>query len=243
MSWRIGWRRWVANPQSAGWRKALLKIHLWTSLITGLYIVLLSVTGSAVVFRREVSRNFMPANHSLGDPMPLAISLMEWFVDLHDNLLAGVLGRKINGVGALFVTLIVLTGIVLWWPGRTRWRKSLIVPRPSRTRRFSWHLHSALGVWSFVLLFGWAFTGVYFAFPAPFEATFNYLAGDSPNYPRPGEGMLLTLIRWHFGRFGGLGVRITWVILGLIPAVLFVTGFVVWWRRRTTLEVNRRRPS
>ena len=42
------------------------------------------------------------------------------------------------------------------------------------------------------------------------------------------------------GRFGGLGIRILWAVLGLLPAVLFVTGFVLWWtrvvRRRTALR-------
>ena len=42
---------------------------------------------------------------------------------------------------------------------------------------------------------------------------------------------MLLLIDWHFGRFGGLGVRILWVILGLLPAMLFCTGFAVWWKR------------
>jgi len=239
MSGGRGWRRWVWNPQSAQWRQALLKVHLWTGLASGLYIVVICVSGSAVVFRREVSRWFMPADHAFGDPLPRAIRLMEWFVDLHDNLLVGGTGRTLNGLGGFVLMLLVLTGIVLWLPGRTRWPRSLIVPRPSRTRRFIWHLHSALGFWSLFLLFGWAATGIYFGFPEPFESTFNALAGDSPDYPRPGEALLLLLIRMHFGRFGGLDVRITWVLLGLIPIVLLVTGIIVWWRRRAPLVAER----
>ena len=231
MDWRKGWRRWVQNPQSASWRKVLLQVHLWVGLAMGLYIVLISVSGSAVVFRREVLRWFMPSDHAFGDALPLAIRLMEWGVDFHDNLLAGSAGRTVNGVAAILVTVLLITGAVLWWPGKTRWPRSLIVPRPAKTRRFSWHLHSALGLWGFVLLFGWAVTGIYFAFPGPFEAAFNYLAADAETYPRPGEEILLTLIRWHFGRFGGLTIRVLWVILGLIPAALFITGFIVWWRR------------
>ena len=87
----------------------------------GPYIVLISVSGSAVVFRREVSRWFMPSDHEFGDALPLAIRLMEWSVDFHDNLLAGSAGRMINGVAAMFVMLLLITGAVLWWPGKTRW--------------------------------------------------------------------------------------------------------------------------
>jgi uncharacterized iron-regulated membrane protein len=35
----------------------------------------------------------------------------------------------------------------------------------------------------------------------------------------------------HVGNFGGMGVRIAWLILGLAPPVLFVTGFLMWWTR------------
>ena len=206
-------------------RKVLYQIHLWLGIATGLYICMISITGSAVVFRGQFAVTHWAIAGQSG------IRVMEWFVDLHANLLAGQLGREINGVAAFLVTVLVLTGLVIWWPGRRRWRRSLIVVRPTRTRRFSWHLHSAIGFWSIVLLFGWAFTGFYFAFPEPFEWAFTYFDSDPSDFERPGEGILLTLIRWHFGRFGGLSVRILWVILGPLPAVLFITGFIVWWKR------------
>ena len=161
----------------------------------------------------------------------MALRIMEWLVDLHDNLLAGSVGRDVNGVFAILLMVMVLTGAVIWWPGPRRWYRSAIVVRPSRTRRFFWHLHSAAGLWGFVLLFGWAITGIYFAFPDPFEWFFNAFDDDPTDFQRPGEGILLLLIQWHFGRFGGLGIRILWVVLGLLPAILFCTGFVVWWKR------------
>ena len=35
----------------------------------------------------------------------------------------------------------------------------------------------------------------------------------------------------HVGSFGGTGVRVAWLILGLAPPLLFVTGFIMWWSR------------
>ncbi|MAQ20433.1 MAG: hypothetical protein CMD52_02815 [Gammaproteobacteria bacterium] len=39
------------------------------------------------------------------------------------------------------------------------------------------------------------------------------------------------IVQLHFGRFGWLAIRTLWVVLGLLPAVLFITGATVWWKR------------
>src|SRR5207247_6718849 len=48
------WKQWLQQPQRVWLRRALFQIHLWTGLALGLYIVVLSVTGSALVYRREL---------------------------------------------------------------------------------------------------------------------------------------------------------------------------------------------
>jgi hypothetical protein len=35
----------------------------------------------------------------------------------------------------------------------------------------------------------------------------------------------------HFGRIAGLWSEVVWAALGLVPALLFITGFSMWWRR------------
>jgi uncharacterized iron-regulated membrane protein len=35
----------------------------------------------------------------------------------------------------------------------------------------------------------------------------------------------------HVGNFGGNAVRVAWLVLGLSPPLLFVTGFILWWTR------------
>jgi uncharacterized iron-regulated membrane protein len=238
MSLRDGWRRWVDNPQGLRWRKALLKLHLWVALTTGLYIILISVTGAVAVFRRDLAEWLMPRRTFTGST-PQAVTLMEWFVDLHDNLLAGDTGRLFNGFGAISFTLLIFTGFVLWWPGRTRWWRSLIVPRPSRTRRFTWHLHTALAFWGSLLLFGWAITGIYFAFPDTFNVVFDQLPTYPGTFVKPGEDVLQFFTRLHFGRQGGLSGHVFWAVTGLLPVALFVTGFIVWWQRRQLGRTKR----
>jgi len=48
------WKQWLQQPQRVWLRRALFQVHLWTGLALGVYIVVLSVTGSALVYRREL---------------------------------------------------------------------------------------------------------------------------------------------------------------------------------------------
>ena len=55
-----GWQRWMRQPQLLGWRRAVVQVHLWIGLALGLYILLISVTGSVSVLRPDVHRWFVP---------------------------------------------------------------------------------------------------------------------------------------------------------------------------------------
>jgi uncharacterized iron-regulated membrane protein len=55
--WMTAWEKWKRRPQNVLLRKALFQVHLWTGIGLGLYILLMSVTGSALVFRRELVRS------------------------------------------------------------------------------------------------------------------------------------------------------------------------------------------
>ncbi len=264
---------------------------MWVALALGLYIVMLSLSGSIAVFRREANLWFVPrevpstagvrltgddlqtavrefysdgtvvavreskrperpasvlldrngkrsdrlfdpyALKDLGDSYPPVLQAMEWLVDLHDNLLAGPEGRTVNGVGGMLVMFLIVTGLIIWWPGKRRMWRSLKVGKPEASRRFAFQLHNALGVWSFVMLLMWALTAVYFGFPEWYESAVDYFDANKTDAERPGEAALLFLIKMHFGRFGPLWVRFLWAGLGLLPIVLFVTGFALWWTR------------
>jgi uncharacterized iron-regulated membrane protein len=43
--------------------------------------------------------------------------------------------------------------------------------------------------------------------------------------------VLYWLAQAHFGRFAGIPVKITWTVIGLAPAALFLTGMLMWWKR------------
>lgn len=52
------WQQWVQRPQSVGIRKALFQVHLWAGIGIGIYVVAISISGSALVYRRELARSF-----------------------------------------------------------------------------------------------------------------------------------------------------------------------------------------
>jgi uncharacterized iron-regulated membrane protein len=35
----------------------------------------------------------------------------------------------------------------------------------------------------------------------------------------------------HVGNFGGNGIRVAWLLLGIAPPLLFITGSIMWWIR------------
>ncbi|HWZ56696.1 MAG TPA: PepSY-associated TM helix domain-containing protein [Verrucomicrobiae bacterium] len=62
------WEKWKRRPQGVWLRKALFQVHLWTGIGIGLYILLMSVTGSAIVFRRELTRTLAREPRVAGSP-------------------------------------------------------------------------------------------------------------------------------------------------------------------------------
>jgi uncharacterized iron-regulated membrane protein len=288
------WEKWKRRPQKVWLRKALFQVHLWTGIGLGLYILLMSVSGSALIFRRELTRSlareprvaagtvprmsedelkqiaqrtypdyqvtgvslrknpdqaaeirlerrgkklqrlFNPyTGADLGDSLRPGFRFVLWLVDLHDNLLAAQTGRLINAGGGIFTMLLALTGAVIWWPGIDTWRRSLSFRWKTNPKGFNWTLHSALGLWSFAFFFMWAVSGIYLSIPSTFSAAVDYLEPLNPSSRdlRFGDQVLYWLAQAHFGRFAGVWVKIVWTVVGLTPAVLFVTGAIMWWKR------------
>src|SRR5689334_1412188 len=50
--------RWLRHPQGVWLRKALFQVHLWTGLILALYVLVMSLTGTVLIYRRELAKAF-----------------------------------------------------------------------------------------------------------------------------------------------------------------------------------------
>jgi uncharacterized iron-regulated membrane protein len=213
-------------------RRILFQIHLWIGVALGSYIAFISLTGSAIVLRRELDRTF--CGQTLTGQPACEPAFVTWLVELHDHLLGGHAGLVVNGIGAILILVTCISGVVLWWPGRQRWWPRMTIRLNSRGPRFLRELHNVVGVWLFALVFVWALTGVYFAFPTIFHGLSDLARGSASDTAasRFIEDSIAWLVRLHFGRAFGFPVKVTWVILGLAPSILFVTGLLMWWRRR-----------
>src|SRR5688500_20272055 len=60
------WRQWLRQPQRVWLRRAAFQIHLWVGLFIGLYVVVLSLTGSLLVYRNELDR-YLATPHATFD--------------------------------------------------------------------------------------------------------------------------------------------------------------------------------
>src|SRR5579863_3259121 len=55
------WQRWVRQPQKVWLRRLLFQVHLWSGITLGIYIVMMSVTGSVLVYSNELYKAATPA--------------------------------------------------------------------------------------------------------------------------------------------------------------------------------------
>jgi uncharacterized iron-regulated membrane protein len=285
--------RWWRSPQNVWARRALFQIHLWTGIASGIYIFVISVSGSALVFRNELHKSFLrppvvvqPTGNpltddelkavagraypgwkieniwrvknpnqaveiwfdrnnkhkqrifnpytgaDLGTSDPAGVRFVLWLADFHDNLLYQDAGRKVNGAGAILLTVLCITGAIVWWPGIASVRRSLVASWTGNWKRFNWGLHSVVGFWTFVLVLIWGVSGIYLVFPDPFTAVIDYLQPDEAQKGlRAGDEVLRWVARLHFGRFAGWPIKTLWFVLGFAPVVLFITGTIMWWNR------------
>ena len=300
------WQRWVRQPQKIWLRRAFFQVHLWSGIALGLYIFMISVTGSVLVYWNELYRAVTPepiisngsgprltddqlasaarllypgyrvvkisrtrnldqavdvslrrddkirrrlfdprSGSDLGDPVPASFWLVSKMLDLHDNLLAGPTGRKVNGLGALALLAVAVTGMVIWWPGSKTWRRSLTLKRGVGWKRLNWHLHSMIGFWSLAFMLVFGLSGLYLSFPESVQDLADRLEPLTPANAgiRIGDQVIYWLAYLHFGRIKGIGIpcsgpgfcdqttKAVWALFGLAPAAMFVTGAIMWWNR------------
>lgn len=80
-------------------------------------------------------------------------------------LLPQEIGRQVVGVSTLVFILMLVTGIILWWPKKLKnLKKSLKIKWNARWRRLNYDLHNISGFYIHILAIIVAITGLYFSY-------------------------------------------------------------------------------
>ena len=207
-------------------KKAVVKLHLWLGLASGLVVFIVSLTGAIFVFQEEIraatepwlkvpvaSTPALPPSRLLAtaqrhhpnltftwvmymgpdrsaivygadkagssyadflDPYtgrelhnkPLKSDFFTLVQEMHMYLLLPVaVGEWVVGVSVLIFVVMLITGIVLWWPKRKKdRRRSFTIKWNGRWRRINYDLHNVLGFYAASIALVIALTGLVMSF-------------------------------------------------------------------------------
>lgn len=84
---------------------------------------------------------------------------------IHRRLLAGEIGRRIVGIATVCFVVILLSGIVIWWPRTLHALKAhLTLKHPAGWKRRNYDLHVVLGIYATLVLLIVGATGLVWSF-------------------------------------------------------------------------------
>lgn len=208
-------------------------IHLYLSLVSGIFIMMACFTGSILVFEEDLqhsiyhdryfvkqqaelqlpvgsvlanlkkefpeakvsgvkihsdpARNLeiavsLPGKDGKSDPKKLtafadpytgrvvelysyADSFFSTVEDMHRRLLGTDIGKLIMGTSTLLFLFIMITGVILWWPkNRAMLKQYSSIKWKANWKRVAYDFHHALGIYTVIFLFIFAFTALAWSF-------------------------------------------------------------------------------
>ena len=208
-------------------KQAVRTIHLWMGIALCLPMILIGLSGSALLLQRQILWLSAPAASATGTPQsyariieaaeasqnvkanwleiprvrgqaaavqfivsfrpnrtvevlvdPVSLKLlgssevvrrgpiMTFMTRIHEFLMMpDRIGLPAVGWTAIAMTVMALSGMILWWPRKGRWRASFLVKRGARGLRLHLDLHHAAGIWGLLIFLVLSVSGIYLAFP------------------------------------------------------------------------------
>jgi len=136
--------------------------------------------------RSERMQAFMhPATGEVVDRSSSRLPFFATMFSLHRWLLAGDTGKMIVGVSTLSFLVILITGIVLWWPRNLAILKHRLKMKWSAGwKRTNRDLHVVVGFYTALFLFVFAFTGLAWSFTW-FNDGIYWITGSEKPLPPP----------------------------------------------------------
>ena len=158
-------------------RKICLIIHRWLGLALGIFISIICFSGAVLVFQDEIKDALQDKSKNAemqqgfqhhDDPaiIDVAKKLHRYLLDVPDEPHEGMsVGRFIVGTVAICFTLIILSGIIVWWPKNKKMLKARLKVRTKKGFRwFVYDSHVSLGIYVALFLIIMSLTGPSWSF-------------------------------------------------------------------------------
>lgn len=222
-------------------RKLFAKIHLWISLPLGILFSVICLTGAILVFENEALQLLNPSADvmSMGKHAPerkelvgydffhSTLRIHRWLLDAPAKKGERTVGKEIVGYSTLAMTIVLMSGIIIWWPRNRKVLKNrLSVTCSKGSKRFWYDSHVSIGFYATLLLLIMCLTGLVWSFTGWREAFWNLFDFIPP------EGRKRFLYTLHTGSWGGLPSKIIYFLAALTGAVLPLTGYYLWWNKK-----------
>lgn len=107
-------------------------------------------------------------------------SFFQVVLRLHRYLCMGDTGKVITGLSCSMFLLIMLTGLVLWWPNRKNRKQRFAVKWNASGKRLNWALHAVFGFYVLPLTFLIATTGLVWSYKWVNNLLFYAFDGKPP---------------------------------------------------------------
>lgn len=172
-------------------RSICLLIHRWLAIPFGLLFAIACFTGALLLWKDEAVA-LLGQDTGVSDFFRGVTRLHRWLLMPPANPHGGMsAGRLVMGVTAIAATLILLTGVAVWWPRSLRQLKSrLAVHIGCGFRRFAYDSHVSLGIYATVFLLLMSLTGPVWSFSGYRRASVALIGGNETRpsgHGRPGQ--------------------------------------------------------
>ncbi len=149
--------------------------------------------------------------------------LHRWLMDAPAEKGEMSIGKMVVGISTLAMVILLISGIVLWWPKGIKMLKNRVkVALTKGWRRFNYDLHVSAGMYATILLLIMTLTGLVWSFDWYRDGFYALFGEDAREWLR---GL-------HTGSIGGMTTKILWCIAAIIGGTLPLTGYYLWIKRK-----------
>ena len=197
-------------------RRIFSWLHLWLGIVSSIPVIIICATGFTYALREYISYE----NEDF----------WAWILDGHCFLwLPLPYGRNITGYAVLTFLVILVSGVIIQWPGR--WTTSALRIRfwfsgPIRTKRILLNLHLVLGMWVLIPLIISCLTGMLMALDWFQDILFMFVPEERQ------IDVLMMNSEIHDGSIIGHTGRIIMLVCAAIGGSLPLTGMILYIRRK-----------